>query len=357
MSGGRKRSSGGKPHGAGEASASVTRGRERLRGATEQIRETVLDGSPAPKPQHFDVGAVVICENADFRYRSWGDRASMNEYGLEIIRASLRLLVEANAAPSWLALPGGMLFGPLGVDGLAVEEEAEKVATSVLLRDSEVEGRLAKLTRAGLRGVLLGVDSIGDEREMSGEDYEVPVRLAWSKRGMHVCALARRCDWACYGVPPDAFLGSRYFSGAPSVYIAYCGEIQDTGIGGRLGSIRLGAGQRPEYVLDLSHLFRRPGMMKRRDYQVMSGIGRFVGRACANGSERLGAPVIISTVLVNRTPCTDPATDDRKAFWLAVQKKRGRHPQYLPPDRIVVGRSGDDGEIRMTINLFGPVRA
>jgi len=300
----------------------------------------------------------VVCEDADFRYWSQGDCVSMNEYGRTIIRASLRLLVEANATPSWLALPGGMLFGPLGVDKSAVEEDAQKVATSVLLRDAEVERCLATLTRSGLHGVLMGVDSIGDEKNISGEGYEVPVLLSWSVRGTQARALARRCDYlADYGEPPEAFHRTRALPGPPRVFVVYCGEIKKTLADGRVKGVPLGDGQVPGYVLDMSHLFRKQGMGTRGNYEAFSGIWRFVGRACANGSERLGAPVIISTVLVNRTPCTDAATDPRKTFWLAVEKKPGRRAQYRQPDRILVGRPGGTGDITMTINLFSTPRA
>lgn len=311
--------------------------------AMERLRKASQVESPRSDPDRFDVGTVVVGEVVDFRFGSAVSLDRFNSCGLLILQRSLELLRHQKQTPTYLALPAGIFRARL--KGQAAEGQASTKLRSVLAGAETIADSLKALSQFGLTGVILGIDD-----EAMGP--QVPVVL--DAQSGSVRSLARRADTAPREMN-DEFRTTRSLPGSPTIYVAYCGEIAMTEAGGIVEGFTLGSGTPPDWVIDLSHLFRAQWMSKRHHRTNLSGIANFVLKSCGNrtSASRLDAPVVASTVLVNRRPCLDRSI--RSALWLSARRRADRsgngRSRYLPPSRILA-LADDSGHAALCINLF-----
>ncbi len=308
--------------------------------ALTRMQGMKLGSSPFEEWARFDIGSVIVREIEDLNV-SYHD---FNLCGLAIIEGSLRLLVESKCAPTWLVYPAGTLFCKMSRED--AEREAAELVSALLHTRTDVSNLIETLHQQGMQGMFLGVDDTNG--------YQVPVYVQALSNDIAVIPLARRGDRQNYlkpYAPPSKYAGSRYIAGSPSVYISYCGEISQTSSGGVVNGFRMGSGE-IDYVLDLSHYFYPTG-------RPLSGIWNFVGKAMgrAAASDRLDAPVIASTVLVNRRICVNPQAAPT-ALWFAVRRHawdlgKDGDARCLRPKSIVWGGVGTrQQDVSLAINLF-----
>ncbi|MFH1654459.1 MAG: hypothetical protein ABIE74_10475 [Pseudomonadota bacterium] len=306
---------------------------------SERYKDTKLGSQPSKIWRQFDVGAVIVSEDEDFRYRPLLQTYDqhVNECGLSIIEGALRMLVESKNTPAWLAFPAGLFWCDLS------DEKPELDAASAAMRLITSSGSICNLSKKlvlqGMRGFFVGVD---------GDGHQVPVYMKFLKeRNPLPIVMPRRAD--DNDRPVASLEGRRQLDGPPSVFVSYCGELLKTGACGMVRGFQLGKDDPIDYVLNLTHYFRRT--------KPFNAISRYATASMAKASRILNAPIIASTVLVNRSPCIDPYPSDRHSFLLAVRKNAQSYgtriaERYLPPDEIVWGLR-DVYDVTLAINLFG----
>lgn len=291
--------------------------------------------------RHFDVGAVIVRETDDFRYSP--DSSTCDEHvntcGLSIIEGAFKMLCGSKNVPTWLAFPAGLFWYELPDDNV---EMAAAAFVLRLVKESKLICDISKeLFLQGMKGFFVGVD---------GGGHQVPVHIKFFKnRNPLPIVMPRRAEG--FDKPPESLERRRQLDGPPSVFVSYCGELMETGACGVVGGFQLGKDEPPDYVLDLTHYFR---------WQIpFQDIGHYANAAMAKASGRhfLNAPIIASTVLVNRSFCLSPYPDSRLSFLLAVKKCAQDYGEtiadrYLPPDEIVWG-CYDGYDPTLAINLFG----
>lgn len=312
----------------------------------------------------FDVGTVVACEDADFRYHLMPDKG-LNANGLATLHLGLKTLQWSQTVPGWLVLPAGLLFGDLPESD--VEGTAAAQVERLLHTQPRIGSIFGELTKRGLRGLVLGFDSTSSK-------HQVPMVVSFKDGDAVAVALARRSDTLTKDqMPPRGLLrvvDDGTTTEGSKIYVGYCGELQFQrtykdgvvrGVG-RGARVQLGIPKmKLKCVLDPAHLFRKQGWPARKKMKALTGIGYFVTRTLGNasGQDRLAAPVFSSAFLAGRAPAASMMDLQRYRPTLSLAADKGNRAGNklgsevcIVPEEVLVARDPGSDDVRLTINLF-----